>query len=47
MVVERHGGSVGLDSPTDGGARFWFRLPLTPIAAKPAAPVASTWAVAT
>ena len=27
-IVERHGGTVGLDAPTSGGARFWFRLPL-------------------
>jgi signal transduction histidine kinase len=27
-IVERHGGSVGLDVAATGGARFWFRLPL-------------------
>ncbi len=27
-VVEAHGGEVGVDSPPDGGARFWVRLPL-------------------
>jgi PAS domain S-box-containing protein len=29
-IVERHGGSVGLEAPASGGARFWFRLPLAP-----------------
>ena len=32
-IVERHGGSVGLDDSSSGGARFWFRLPLTRLAA--------------
>jgi signal transduction histidine kinase len=27
-IIERHGGTVGLDTPRAGGARFWFRLPL-------------------
>jgi signal transduction histidine kinase len=27
-VVELHGGSIGADSPADGGARFTVRLPL-------------------
>jgi len=26
-IVERHGGSVGADSPDEGGATFWFALP--------------------
>lgn len=26
-IASRLGGEVGLDSPTDGGARFWFTLP--------------------
>ena len=26
-IVERHGGSVGADSPAEGGATFWFALP--------------------
>jgi len=27
LVVEKHGGSIGVDSPPEGGSRFWFRLP--------------------
>ncbi len=27
-IVEAHGGTIGLDSPPDGGACFWFTLPL-------------------
>lgn len=26
-VVLRHGGSIGVESPPEGGARFWFELP--------------------
>lgn len=27
-VVQRHGGSVGVDANTGGGSRFWFSLPI-------------------
>lgn len=26
-IVLRHGGSIGLDNPAEGGARFWLELP--------------------
>jgi signal transduction histidine kinase len=28
MIVEQHGGSVGLESTPSAGATFWFTLPL-------------------
>lgn len=28
-ITEAHGGEVGVDTPPQGGARFWVRLPLT------------------
>ncbi len=27
-IVEAHGGSTGIESPAEGGARFWIDLPL-------------------
>jgi signal transduction histidine kinase len=30
ITVERWGGSIGYDGPSDGGPRFWFRLRKTP-----------------
>lgn len=27
-IVEAHGGTIGFESVTEGGTRFWFRLPL-------------------
>lgn len=30
LVVEQHGGTIGVDMPPEGGSRFWFRLPLNP-----------------
>jgi light-regulated signal transduction histidine kinase (bacteriophytochrome) len=27
LIVERHGGKVGAESPPEGGAAFWFSLP--------------------
>jgi PAS domain S-box-containing protein len=32
-IVERHGGTVGIDSDLGKGSTFWFALPLAPIAA--------------
>ncbi|HMP39237.1 MAG TPA: ATP-binding protein [Roseiflexaceae bacterium] len=29
LVVEQHGGTIGVDALIGGGSRFWFRLPLT------------------
>ncbi|WP_226995732.1 sensor histidine kinase [Gordonia phthalatica] len=29
-IIAAHDGAVGVDSGPDGGARFWFRLPLAP-----------------
>ena len=26
-IVDQHGGSIGVESPGDGGARFWFVIP--------------------
>jgi two-component system sensor kinase FixL len=28
-IVEAHEGTIGFDNETTGGARFWFRLPIT------------------
>jgi PAS domain S-box-containing protein len=47
MVVERHGGTVGLDCPTGGGARFWFRLPLAPTPTNSGAHAETAWVMAT
>lgn len=30
-IVHQHGGNIGVTSPTDGGATFWFTLPLAGI----------------
>lgn len=27
LIVEQHGGEIGVDSPSCGGSRFWFTLP--------------------
>ncbi len=29
MLVETHGGTIGYEAATDGGSRFWFKLPYT------------------
>lgn len=29
-IIEAHGGAIGASNETDGGSRFWFRLPLKP-----------------
>jgi signal transduction histidine kinase len=28
-IVEAHEGTIGFESQTTGGTRFWFRLPIT------------------
>ena len=28
-IVDRCGGTIGIDSPQEGGARFWYELPVT------------------
>lgn len=35
-IIERHGGTVGVDSETGKGSTFWFQLPVQPPAAAPA-----------
>ncbi|MEV4640671.1 ATP-binding protein [Actinoplanes sp. NPDC049548] len=35
-IIERHGGEVGVEPNDGGGSRFWFTLPDTPAAARPA-----------
>jgi PAS domain S-box-containing protein len=47
MVVERHGGRVGLDCPTGGGARFWFRLPMAPAPTNSGPHTPTAWVMAT
>jgi K+-sensing histidine kinase KdpD len=32
-IVEAHGGQIGVRRPPEGGAEFWFRLPLAEIEA--------------
>src|SRR5207245_10321982 len=29
-IVEAHGGRIGVRRPVEGGAEFWFRVPLAP-----------------
>jgi signal transduction histidine kinase len=29
-IVRAHGGAVGVDTSSLGGARFWFSIPLEP-----------------
>lgn len=31
MVVDAHGGTIGLKEAPGGGSRFWFTMPLTPL----------------
>ncbi|BCY09592.1 hypothetical protein L3i22_046800 [Actinoplanes sp. L3-i22] len=41
-IVQRHGGTVGVEANPGGGSRFWFTLPVSPaLPVEPAMPAAS------